>query len=138
LIDKQITQNLSNDAVFNLKYLQQSLNDLETETLQDKFWENSTRSNFVLNRMNKIKQTLFRVKKWNNDCLDISMLLELIVESNKEEEVSLLSEVITTLSNLEKDLSDFETEKLLCGKYDNHGCTFQINAGAGGSGLSTV
>jgi peptide chain release factor 2 len=41
--------------------------------------------------------------------------------------------VKTSLDLLQKDLEDFEVERLLSGKYDECGCTLCINSGAGGT-----
>ena len=46
---------------------------------------------------------------------------------------SYLNEAITTLNSIEKDLSQFEVERLLSGKYDKYGCMLCIQSGAGGT-----
>ena len=43
-----------------------------------------------------------------------------------------MEEAINILKKLEKDLDNFEVERLLSGKYDKYGCTICIQSGAGG------
>ena len=44
-----------------------------------------------------------------------------------------MGEVTAILSKLEKDLADFEVERLLGGKYDKYSCMICIQSGAGGT-----
>ena len=46
---------------------------------------------------------------------------------------SYIQEAISILQKIEKDLDDFEIQRLLSGKYDKYGCTLCIQSGAGGT-----
>ena len=46
---------------------------------------------------------------------------------------SFVTEALSVLKSLEKDLEAFEIERLLNGKYDKQSCTLCIQSGAGGT-----
>lgn len=131
LIQKQVESNLAPD-VLNLKFLTETVRDMEQESSQAGFWDDQEKAQGLLSEMNRLKQLISRGMKWQSSCEDVELLLEMAAEDEKGA-AEYFTEVISTLDTLEKDLEGFEVERLLSGKYDKYGCTICIQSGAGGT-----
>lgn len=127
----RINENLST-GVIDITALRERVKDMEIESSQSEFWNNAEQAQAILAELNRLKVTISRVDKWTNDCNDVATLIELSGES-PEESTSLLSEAVSLLDQLEKNLSEFEVERLLSGKYDKCSCMLCIQSGAGGT-----
>jgi len=68
--------------------------------------------------------------EWRSHLDDARAVLELLELENDE---SLLEEAATNITQLTKDLDQWELQQLLSGMYDQKGAVLTINAGAGGT-----
>jgi peptide chain release factor 2 len=127
----KVTSNTSPD-VMNLRMLREKIQDMETESSQPGFWENQEIAQALLSEMTRTKELVGRADKWKSSCEDVETILEM-VDEDPEGSNSLLGEALATLNILQKDLDNFELERLLGGKYDKYGCTLCIQSGAGGT-----
>lgn len=128
-LSNRIKENLVVMDTWNLK---QKLRDLEEESLLPSFWDNLLSAQTLLADLSNGKTLLSRADKWNSDHLDISSLVDL-ARDFPDDATELLKEAEILLNSLEKNLEQFELERLLSGSYDKSGCILCIQSGAGGS-----
>lgn len=130
-VSEMVSKNLNEDVI-NYKELVGKVQDLEQESAQPDFWENQTNAQKVMTEATRLKTLISRVDTWKLYCDDVSTLIEMATEDETEAD-SALQEAKETLEKLEKDLEDFELQRLLGGKYDKLGCAISIQSGAGGT-----
>lgn len=124
-----------------------SYKDLEMETSQEGFWNDTNKAREVSKKMNFIKSMMDRISKWKTYVSDAEVLFEIIASESENshnkndqfivlensEEVQLLAEELKeTLGWLSADLNAYETERLLNGPYDQCDVRLSITSGAGG------
>jgi peptide chain release factor 2 len=80
--------------------------------------------------MSRIKALLERHERWQTALSDLEVLLEVGLEENDE---SVAAEIDAGCKRLNKQLEQFELERLLSGEYDDSSALVTINAGAGGT-----
>jgi peptide chain release factor 2 len=127
----KIESNLSKD-VMNVAMLKESVRDMEEESSQPGFWDAQDKAQDLLLEMNRVKALVDRVDYWRTSCEDVELLLDMALE-DPASAGGALDEVLKTLRGLEKNLDQFEVERLLSGKFDKFGCTLCIQSGAGGT-----
>lgn len=84
----------------------------------------------TLQELNDLKSHLQQYQQWQNDLGDTRAIIELLEVETDE---SLLAEVNLIISNLNRDLDQWELQQLLSGLYDQNGAVVTISAGAGGT-----
>ena len=123
-----------------------SYKDLEIETSQEEFWNDTKKAREVTKNMNFIKSMLDRISKWKTSVSDVEVLFEMInsetFNGNEErsknnennlQELQLLHEELQEILHwLSTDLNAYETERLLNGPYDQCDVRLSITSGAGG------
>lgn len=77
-----------------------------------------------------MKAHIEQLDRWKNSIDDAKAVLELL---ELEADESLLEEATTSLSQLSRELDQWELQQLLSGPYDTKGAVLTINAGAGGT-----
>jgi peptide chain release factor 2 len=80
--------------------------------------------------LNDLKSHLEQLAEWRSHLDDARAVLELLELENDD---SLLEEAATNISQLTRDLDQWELQQLLSGTYDQKGAVLTINAGAGGT-----
>jgi peptide chain release factor 2 len=80
--------------------------------------------------LNDLKSHLEQLAQWRSQLDDTRTVLELLELENDE---SLLQEAETNVTQLVRDLDQWELQQLLSGTYDQKGAVLTINAGAGGT-----
>lgn len=80
--------------------------------------------------MSRLEQALKQHESWKNQVSDLAVLVEVGLEEGDE---SVISEVESGLSRLNKELEQYEFTRLLSGEYDDSSAIVTINAGAGGT-----
>ncbi|NJK76670.1 MAG: peptide chain release factor 2 [Oscillatoriales cyanobacterium RU_3_3] len=106
------------------------IQDLEQIAAQPAFWEDQDRAQETLQELNDLKSHLDQYHKWQTNLEDARAILELL---ELEADESLFQEATSNLSQLTRDLDQWELEQLLSGPYDQSGAVLTINAGAGGT-----
>lgn len=130
-VKSKIESNTQKDVV-NLINLKGEVKDMEQESSQPKFWDDQTKAQSLMSEMNRIKALIDRVEKWTSNTEDVEMLLDMALE-DPNEATNLMKEALSVLDSVEKDLDEFEIQRLLGGKFDKLGCTLCIQSGAGGT-----
>ncbi|MBF2025511.1 MAG: peptide chain release factor 2 [Oscillatoriales cyanobacterium C42_A2020_001] len=106
------------------------IQDLEQLAAQPDFWDDQTSAQQTLQELNDLKSHLEQLEQWRSHLDDARAVLELLELENDE---SLLQEAASNLTQLTRDLDQWELQQLLSGTYDQKGAVLTINAGAGGT-----
>ena len=116
--------------LFDIARIEKELIDLEQETTQEGFWNDSKKTGVILKKMKAIKN---KSKQYHDIYDNIKNLLEmsnLILLENDEE---LAKDILSNTASIQKELENFEIETLLSGKYDINNAIVTIHPGAGGT-----
>ena len=103
---------------------------MEQLAAQPDFWDDQASAQKTLQELNDLKSNLQQYQQWRISLEDAKAVLELL---ELEDDVGLLSEAETNLTQLTHELDRWELEQLLSGTYDAKGAVLTINAGAGGT-----
>ncbi|WP_197673319.1 peptide chain release factor 2 [Leptolyngbya sp. O-77] len=114
----------------DLPALNAKIQDLEQVASQPDFWDNQTQAQRVLQELNDLKSHVEQVQRWKTTLDDAQAVLELL---ELESDESLLQEAQDSLSQMSRELDQWELQQLLSGEYDDRGAVLTINAGAGGT-----
>lgn len=117
-------------STFDVPALNAKIADLEQLSAQPDFWNDQANAQKQLQELNDYKSNLEQVQGWTNSLEDSGTILELL---ELEQDEALLSEAETTISQLNRELDQWELQQLLSGPYDKEGAVLTINAGAGGT-----
>lgn len=108
----------------------ENLKDLENQTLQEGFWEESNKSSEILKEIKELKIIIASFSKVYDIYENIKVSLELLEE---EQDNTLFEDVKKMLLELFAKLEKLEISSLLSGDYDNLNAIVTIHAGAGGT-----
>lgn len=106
------------------------IQDLEQLAAQPNFWDDQAEAQQTLQELNDLKSHLTQLAEWRSQLDDATAVLELL---ELEDDESLLQEAATNVTQLTRDLDQWELQQLLSGTYDQKGAVLTINAGAGGT-----
>lgn len=93
------------------------------------FWDDGEAAQKVIDECNALKAWTIPYKELFKQFTDIK---ELLPEAEEINDTELIQELVGSLPQIEKGLSDLEVRKMLSGELDNKDCYLEINAGAGG------
>lgn len=117
-------------SLFDIAKLENDLKDLEKQTLEDGFWNDSKNSSQILSKIKGIKSKVLQYKKINEELQNLKELTELVkLESDSEIE----KEILKNTKTVEKDIEKFEINTFLSGKYDSNNAIVTLHPGAGGT-----
>ena len=108
----------------------EKLDALEKATLEEGFWEDSTKSSDVLKQIKDLKIELSNVDKVCVELENLDVSYELLKE---EQDQTLLEEVVAKIKVLEKNIEKLRIASLLSDEYDMANAIVTIHAGAGGT-----
>ncbi len=100
--------------------------EIETKLQSPEVWADQKLASELGQESKEIKQTLDMVSMWDTTIEDAETAYELGDEE-------LISEIDSSLLNLEKSLDKFDFQKMLSGEYDSADAILTVNAGAGGT-----
>ncbi len=100
--------------------------EIETKLQSPEVWSDQKLASELGQESKEIKQTLDMVSMWDTTIEDAETAYEL---GDKE----LISEIDSSLLDLEKSLDKFDFQKMLSGEYDSADAILTVNAGAGGT-----
>ena len=118
------------EVLFDQDTLKKKLEQLESSTTKDGFWDNSEESTKVLQQIKELKNKL---DKFNNVIRlyeDTELLVTMGIE---EQEESMIQEAKQNYKGLVKAIEKLEIETLLSGKYDKNNAIISLHPGAGGT-----
>lgn len=123
----------------SLSTLQQQLNDLETESSDPSFWEesNASRNQYVTSQLSCTSRLVSRLKQWQSYHDDAIAALDMLQDtdliSSEEERSLLIEECMSSAAALKQDNEKYELDLLLSGPYDACPARIVLTAGAGGT-----
>lgn len=146
------------EVLFDVAGLEQQLKELEDQTTNPEFWNNSANSGKILKQINNIKSKTENYKKIKENLQYILELKDLVYEEIKEmpagaellkssflldgEQENIkkdsdlyaeIKEVLEETESLENNIEKLEISTLLSGKYDSNNAILTIHPGAGGT-----
>ncbi|QOV22582.1 peptide chain release factor 2 [Anabaenopsis elenkinii] len=110
--------------------LNAKIQDLEQIAAQPEFWDDQTEAQKTLQELNELKDHLEQYHQWQASLEDTKAVVELL---QLETDTALLQEAESTVTQLNRELDQWELQQLLSGLYDTEGAVLTINAGAGGT-----
>ena len=116
--------------LFDIPRLENELAELEKETSNTDFWNNSENTQKVLAKIKKIKNKYTKYKELEKEINNLIELAELVKLEYDEE---LAIDVTKNYKKQEKNLEKLELETLFSGKYDSNNAIVTIHPGAGGT-----
>ncbi len=118
------------EILFDLPKINNELKQLEAKTMQDGFWNNQNESNKILQEIKQLKNKQTKYTNIKNSLENLKEINDLLLIENDE---VLASDLIKDTHELEKQLTKFEIETLLSGKYDRNNAIVTLHPGAGGT-----
>jgi len=115
---------------FDIDNLKVQLKELEKETMNTEFWDDTKNSKIVLEKIKNIKN---KTTQYDNINIEIQNLKELSELIAIEPEQELIREIINNTKKVNHDLEKLEIQTLLSGKYDKNNAIVTIHPGAGGT-----
>ena len=110
--------------------LVREIEELEAKASAPDFWDNMEVSQKILQKTGKLKGTVEAYDKICSTYDDLQVLIEM---GNEEEDLSLIEEIETSLTELENNLAALRLQTLLTGEYDKNNAILTFHAGAGGT-----
>ena len=104
--------------------------ELEMKSAQPGFWDDPDASQKVVSRMGALKGKIEGFRTLESQWDDLITLCEMAIEENDE---SMLEELETGFSALDKGVADQKLQTLLTGEYDRNNVLMSFHAGAGGT-----
>ena len=117
-------------SLFDIVSLEKELKELENQTTNPEFWNDSKNSSIILKKINDLKNKTEEYKNTLNtlnNIIEIQELLKIDPDENLEQDF------IRSINKLEKDIDKLEINTLLSGKYDNNNAIITLHPGAGGT-----
>lgn len=115
---------------FDIANLKTELDNLEKQTTEINFWNDSKNSSRVLKRINEIKNKVEQYNKINNELINFIELNELLKQEN---DVELEKELENGIYKIKSEIEKIEISTLLSEKYDINNAIITIHPGAGGT-----
>ena len=115
---------------FDIANLQKELENLEKQTLQEGFWNDTQNSGKVLGKIKKIKSKNEIYNKLKNELQSLIEMNELL---QTEYDEGMAKEILKGTKQSQNELEKFEIQTLFSGKYDNNNAIVTIHPGAGGT-----
>lgn len=115
---------------FDITKLENNLKNLESQTLEENFWNDNKKSSKVLSQIKHLKSKVLEYKRLKSETKNLNELTEL-VQLEPDEEI--VKEILKNTKKLEKAIEKFEINTFLSGKYDNNNAIVTIHPGAGGT-----
>lgn len=117
-------------GIFDFPHLKTELQDLECESAQPDFWNDTKRAARVGRRKATIERELQRWSDLERQQADLQAMLELVAE---QDDPDLQRELTGTLETFESTVNQLHIELLLSGERDNDNAILAIHPGAGGT-----
>ena len=116
--------------LFDIVKLEKELQELENQTTNPDFWNDSKKSGSVLGKIKNIKskcENYRKIEKELKNLIELSDLLQI------EFDEDMAKEIIKNTKSVNKEIEKLEIATLFSGKYDNMNSIVTIHPGAGGT-----
>lgn len=119
----------SNDIAnsLDLDSLKAQLFELEKESIEEGFWENTNLAKTTMNKLSFLRETIDTVEYLKRDIASLSELFNSIKKESEQDQL------IDDYEKLRKDLDAFLLRRFLSGEYDSYPAVLTIYAGQGGT-----
>lgn len=117
-------------GIFDLAEKEREVKKLEEQMAAPEFWNDQEAAQKVIESCNALKLWTVPYQELKVRFSDVK---ELLPEAESLGDGALIQELLGSLVDIEKKLSDLEIRKMLSGELDNKDCYLEINAGAGGT-----
>ena len=114
----------------DINKLEIQLQYLESQTMEEGFWNDNKKSAKVLSQIKQIKSKCTKYRELEKQ---ITENIELIELAKLEEDEEVGKEVGKDLKKLQQQVEKYELTTLLSGKYDSNNAILTIHPGAGGT-----
>lgn len=115
---------------FDISNLEKELSELELQTNQSDFWNDSKNSSKVLKKITELKNKVNQFKKVESELNNLLEIKNLLLQEEDEE---LAKELEEGAVNIEQSIQKLEIATLLSGKYDSSNAIVTLHPGAGGT-----
>jgi len=115
---------------FDISNLEKELSDLEAQTLQEGFWNDTTTSSSILSKIKSLKNKCNTYNKISQELTSLQELTQLI-ELEQDEQME--KDILKNTEIIQKELEKFELSTLLSDKYDKNNAIVTLHPGAGGT-----
>ena len=115
---------------FDISKLQTELENLEKQTMEEGFWNDSAKSSTILSKIKSLKAKCSTFSRLTNELNNLKDLTELISLENDEQ---MAKDIIKNTIAIHKEFEKFELSSLLSGKYDKNNAIVTLHPGAGGT-----
>ena len=112
-------------GMLDLPRARASADDLEAESSNPAFWDDSDAAEATLRKLAEQRAVLEQAARWTGLLDDARAAAEL-------EEPDLVTEACAALAELDAELASWETRALMGGEYDSCGAVLSLTAGSGG------
>ena len=115
---------------FDISKLETELAELEKQTLEEGFWNDSTKSSTILLKIKSLKTKYNTYSRLVHELKGLEELTELVSLENDEQ---MAKDIIKSTTIIQKEFEKFELSSLLSGKYDKNNAIVTLHPGAGGT-----
>lgn len=116
-------------ATLEIEEKEEQIKELEQQTNEPSFWEDSDKAQEVMQKINKNKHTIETYQNLYTLLEDAQTLLQLSLE---DDDPSIETEIMKNIGRLEKRVQNLNLTTLLGGEFDQNNAILTIHAGAGG------
>lgn len=131
------------EVLFDITKVENELKELEVKTTEENFWQSKDTSS-ILKQINLLKKKSEGYKKVLQEydyAVELNNLIKEELPQNENIELDKVSkdlqeeitELLSVISSLEKNINSLEIETLLSGKYDSNNAILTLHPGAGGT-----
>ena len=117
-------------SLFDIVNKRKELKELEDNTLEQDFWNDSKESGKVLAKIKSLKDIVSQFSKIESDINNLIEMTELVMMEFDEE---LKREILSNTKMVSAELEKLELQTFLSGKYDKNNAILTIHPGAGGT-----
>lgn len=119
-------------SLFDIEEIAKELENLESQTFTEGFWENQKKSGEILQKIKSLKSKKESYTNIINDYTNISEMNDLLNLENSSD-IELIKEILEDTKKLEKSIDKLEINTLLSEKYDSNNAIITLHPGAGGT-----
>ena len=115
---------------FDLASKDEEIKELQKKTENATFWDNPTKAEEVLIRLNTLKEEVNQINVTQQELSDMVEIIQLL---ENDEDSSLQQEIESKVKGIEERIEKLNLTILLSGPYDKNNCILDIHPGAGGT-----
>ncbi len=117
-------------SLFDIAEKKQELENLETKTLEQDFWNDSKESGKVLAKIKSLKDIVSNYSKIYDEVINLIEMTDLVMADFDED---LKKEILNNTKIASDKVEKLELQTFLSGKYDKNNAIVTIHPGAGGT-----